>query len=44
MKLEKTQHTAGLTLVFMDKIIPPFKRGKPDLGESIVAKIDYDHS
>ena len=34
-----------LSLVFMDKVLPPMHRGKrPDIGELIVATVDYDHS
>jgi Recombinase len=44
MKLENMLRGAGLTLVFMDKTMPPLKRGRPDLGESIVAMIDYNNA
>ncbi len=44
MKMETTLREAGLTLVFMDKVLPPMTRGQRDLGESIVAMIDYDRA
>jgi hypothetical protein len=44
MKMEATLREAGLTLVFMDKTLPPLPRGRRDLGESIVAMIDYDRA
>jgi hypothetical protein len=44
MKMEATLREAGLTLVFMDKILTPRPRGRRDLGESIVAMIDYDRA
>ncbi len=44
IKMEATLREAGLTLVFMDKTLPPLKRGRRDLGESIVAMIDYDRA
>jgi hypothetical protein len=44
MKMEATLREAGLTLVFMNRTVPPLPRGRRDLGESIVALIDYDHA
>ena len=44
MQMENTLREAGLTLVFMNKTLPPLGRGKRDLGESIVAMVDYDHA
>lgn len=44
MRMEAQLREAGLTLVFMDKILPPLPRGRRDLGESIVAMIDYDRA
>ncbi len=44
MKMEARLREAGLTLVFMDKTLPPLPRGQRDLGESIVAMIDYDRA
>jgi hypothetical protein len=44
MKMEASLREAGLTLVFMDKTLPPLPRGQRDLGEAIVAMIDYDHA
>ena len=36
MKMEASLREAGLTLVFMDKTLPPLPRGQRDLGEAIV--------
>ena len=44
MKMEATLREAGLTLVFMDRALPPLPHGRRDLGESIVAMIDYDRA
>jgi hypothetical protein len=44
MKMEASLREAGLTLVFMDKTLPPLPRGQRDLGEAIVAMIDYDRA
>ena len=44
MKMEARLREAGLTLVFMDKTLPPLPPGRRDLGESIVAMIDYDRA
>ena len=44
MKMETTLREAGLTIVFMDKVLSPSARGQRDLGESIVAMIDYDRA
>ena len=44
MKMEATLRRAGVTLVFMDMTLVPLARGKRDLGESIVAMIDYDRA
>ncbi len=43
VKLEHTLRKAGLTLVFMDRVVPPLERGRPrDVGELIVAMLDYN--
>jgi hypothetical protein len=44
VRMETTLRESGLTLVFMDKVLPPLSRGRRDLGESIVAMIDYDQA
>jgi hypothetical protein len=44
MQMEGRLRGAGLTLVFMDKTLPPLARGRRDLGESITAIIDYDRA
>jgi hypothetical protein len=44
MGLETKLREAGLTLVFMDKTLPPLTRGRRDLGETIVAYVDYDRA
>jgi DNA invertase Pin-like site-specific DNA recombinase len=44
MKLESTLRNAGITLVFMDKTLAPTRPGKRDIGESIVAMMDYDRA
>ena len=43
VKLEHTLRSAGLTLVFMDRLAPPLERGRPrDVGELIVTMLDYN--
>ncbi len=43
VKLEHTLRSAGLTLVFMDRVVPPLERGRPrDVGELIVTMLDYN--
>jgi hypothetical protein len=44
MKMEDTLREAGLTLVLMDKTLPPLTRGQRDLGETIVTMMDYDRA
>ena len=45
VKLEDTLRRQGVTLVFMDKTLPPLTRGKRlDIAELIVATVDYDRS
>lgn len=44
MKMEAVLRKNGLTLVFMDKVLAPLPRGQRDLGESIVAMIEYDRA
>src|SRR4051812_10395422 len=45
MKLEHLLREAGLTLVFMDRVVPPLERGRRrDVGELIVAMLDYNHA
>ena len=45
VKLEDTLRREGVTLVFMDRILLPLRRGKrPDVAELIAATIDYDRS
>jgi hypothetical protein len=43
--LEGLLRGAGITLVFMDKLCPPFPKGKRrDIGELITAVVDYEKS
>jgi hypothetical protein len=43
VKLENGLRGAGLTLVFMDRVVPPTQRGlRRDVGELIVAMLDYN--
>ncbi|QGJ68665.1 Hypothetical protein PBC10988_3260 [Planctomycetales bacterium 10988] len=43
--LEREFSSLGITLVFMDRIVPPLTRGKrPEFVEQIVAMIDYHQS
>ncbi len=43
--LENSLRNQGMTLVFMDKVLAPRKRGaRPDVTETIAATIDYDRS
>ncbi len=45
MKMENLLREAGLTLVFMDRVVPPLERGRRrDVGELIVAMLDYNHA
>jgi DNA invertase Pin-like site-specific DNA recombinase len=45
IRLDNLLRDNGVTLVFMDKTLPPTVRGrKRDLGEMIIALVDYDHS
>ena len=45
VKLEDVLRRQGVTLVFMDKTLPPLPRGKrPDIAELIMATVDYDRS
>jgi DNA invertase Pin-like site-specific DNA recombinase len=45
MRLERRLREAGLTLVFMDRIVRPLKKGRrADLGEMIATMVDYDHA
>jgi hypothetical protein len=44
MKMETTLREAGLALVFMNNHLPPSQRGKRDLGEAIVALVEYDNA
>jgi DNA invertase Pin-like site-specific DNA recombinase len=43
VKLENALRGAGLTLVFMDRVVPPIRKGhRRDLGEMIKAMLDYN--
>ena len=45
LKLENLLREGGLTLVFMDRVVPPLERGRRrDVGELIVAVLDYNHA
>jgi hypothetical protein len=45
MRLEGDFRDQGITLVFMDRVIPPVKKGqRGDIGELIVALVYYDKS
>lgn len=45
MRLENLLSGGGLTLVFMDKVVPPRKRGRNrDISHDIVALIDYQQA
>ena len=45
VQLENGLRGAGLTLVFMDRVCGPLKRGqRRDIGELIVSLIDYEKS
>ena len=45
MKLERCLREAGLTLVFMDRVLRPMTKGhRADLGELIAAMVDYNHA
>ena len=43
VKLENLLQAAGLTLVFMDRVVQPLERGhRRDIGELLVAVLDYN--
>jgi len=42
MRIETDLRRLGVTLVFMDLVLPPLGRGRRDMGEMIVGLIDYD--
>jgi hypothetical protein len=44
IRLEARLREAGLTLVFMDRLLPQQRRGRRDLSETIVAMVDYDRA
>jgi hypothetical protein len=45
LKLENLLRESGLTLVFMDRVVPPLERGRRrDVGELIVAMLDYNYA
>jgi hypothetical protein len=44
IRMEDSLREAGLTIVFMDKTLAPVSRSRRDLGETIVAMIDYDQA
>jgi hypothetical protein len=44
LKLEAKLREGGLTLAFMDRTLTPMAHGQHDLGESIVALVDYDRA
>ena len=45
MKIEDGLRREGVTIVFMDKTLPPISRGKRrEISERIVAMVDYDRS
>lgn len=45
MRLEQLLGGNGVTLVFMDRVCPPLPKGKrPDIGNLILAMVDYDKS
>jgi hypothetical protein len=45
VRLENALRTSGVTLVFMDRVVPPLEKGqRRDIGELIVALVDYDKS
>lgn len=45
IELENRFRFVGLTLVFMDKVLPPLQKGKrQNIAELIVAAVDYDRS
>ena len=44
MKLEDRMREAGITLVFMDLKLDPILGGKRDIGERVVALIEYDRA
>lgn len=45
IRLENDLRKAGISLVFLDRILPPLSSNqRPDLGEAIAAYVDYDQS
>jgi DNA invertase Pin-like site-specific DNA recombinase len=45
IKIETLIRKCGTTIVFMDKVCPPLAKGKRrDIGESIVAFLDYENA
>ena len=42
MQIEDGLRRQGVTLVFMDLVLPPLGRGRRDMGEMILGLIDYD--
>jgi hypothetical protein len=45
VKLENVLRLGGLTLVFIDKVLPPLAKGRrPDMGELIAAICDYNYA
>src|SRR4029077_8452136 len=45
MTLETSVSRAGVTLVFMDRTVPPLARGqRQDIGDMIVSLVDYHHA
>jgi hypothetical protein len=42
VKMENLLRYGGLTLVFMDRIVLPLTRGRRDVGELILAMVDYN--
>ncbi len=45
VRIENALRESGITLVFMDRTLPPLKKGqRRDIGELIVALVDYEKS
>ncbi len=45
MVLETSLSKMGVTLIFMDRVVPPIARGeRPDIGTLILGLVDYDHA
>ena len=42
--IETQLRQLGITLIFMDRVLPPLGRGPRDMGEMIVGIIDYDRA